>query len=199
MPDGEVLFSIQSKVVVNPGLTLGRGDILSDHGKVFLTNRELLANFHPAVTNHDYGLDAFQILPGGEIWFSVEEDFIDNVLGTVRAGDLLSNLGHRVFSNEELLGAFAPADSAPDYGLDGLFVVTDTRPPAPPPRIVKLRRLADSITIDWDGDGVVFQLEHAPSLLGPWSPCSPIVPDLTFDEAGDVGDSTSGFYRLRQW
>ena len=199
MPDGEILFSIRSNVVVNPARTLARGDILSDRGRVFRTNRELLANFHPAVTNRDFGLDALQILPGGEIWFSVEEGFTDNRLGTVSAGDLLSSSGHRVFSNGQLVAAFAPADPALDYGLDALFVVTDTRPPAPPPRIVKLRRSVGSVGVDWDGDGDVFQLEHAPGISGPWSPCSPILPDLTFDDAGDLPAGVSGFYRLRQW
>jgi len=199
MPDGEILFSIQSNMVVNPALTLGRGDILSDRGKVFRTNRELLANFHPAVTNRDFGLDALQVLPGGEIWYSVEEGFTDNALGQVQAGDLLSSFGHRVFSNGQLVAAFAPADPEPDYGLDALFVVADTKPPALPPRIVKLRRSAGSTGVDWEGDGDVFQLEHAPSPFGPWLPCSPIVPDLTFDDQCDLTSSTSGFYRLRQW
>ena len=199
MPEGEILFSIRSNLVVNPARTLARGDILSDRGRVFRTNRELLANFHPAVTNRDFGLDALHILPGGEIWFSVEESFNDQWLGTVQAGDLLSSFGHRVFSNEQLVAAFAPADPSLDYGLDALFVVTDTKPPAPPPRIVKLRRLAGATGVDWDGDGDVFQLEHAPSISGPWSPCSPILPDLTFDAAGDLPAGASGFYRLRQW
>lgn len=199
MPDGEILFSIQSNVVVNPALTLARGDILSDRGRVFRTNRELLANFHPAVTNRDFGLDAFRILPGGEIWFSVEEDFADNWLGKVQAGDLLSSLGHRVFSNAELVAAFAPTDPSQDYGLDALYVVTDTMPPGLPPRIVKLRRSAGLNGVDWDGDGDVFQLEHAPGISGPWSPCSPILPDLTFDDACDLTAGDSGFYRLRQW
>lgn len=199
LPDGEILFSIQSNVTVNAGLTLGRGDILSDRGKVFRTNRELLANFHPAVTNRDFGLDALQILPGGEIWFSVEEGFADNRLGAVQAGDLLSSLGHRVFSNRQLVATFAPADPLQDYGLDALFAVTDTRPPALPPRIVRLRQLAGSFGVDWDGDGVAFQLERASGISGPWSPCSPIIPDLTFDDACEIAIGTSGFYRVRQW
>lgn len=199
MPEGEILFSIRSNVVVNTALTLARGDILSDRGQVFLTNRELLANFHPAVTNRDFGLDALQILPGGEIWFSVEESFNDKWLGTVSAGDLLSSFGHRVFSNEQLVAAFAPADPSLDYGLDALFVVTDTKPPAPPPRIVMLRHSVGSVFVDWDGDGDVFQLEHAPGISGPWSPCSPILSDLTFDATGDLSAGASGFFRVRQW
>ncbi len=199
LPEGEILFSIRSNVVVNAALTLGRGDILSDRGQVFRTNRELLANFHPAVTNRDFGLDALQILPSGEIWFSVEESFNDKWLGTVSAGDLLSSLGHRVFRNEQLVAAFAPADPSLDYGLDALFVVTDTKPPAPPPRIVKLRHSVGSVGVDWDGVGDVFQLEHAPGISGPWTPCSPILSDLTFDAAGDLPAGASGFFRVRQW
>jgi hypothetical protein len=49
--------------------------------------------------------------PGGEIWFSVEEGFTDLRLGAIQQGDLLSSLGHRVFSNAELVAAFSPADA----------------------------------------------------------------------------------------
>jgi hypothetical protein len=199
MPEGEILFSLRSNVVVNAALMLGRGDILSDRGQVFRTNRELLTNFHPAVTNRDFGLDAMQILPGGEIWFSVEESFNDKGLGTVSAGDLLSSLGYRVLRNEQLVAAFAPADPSLDYGLDALFVITDTQPPAPPPRIVKLRHSVGSVGVEWDGDGEVFQLEHAPGISGPWSPCSPIVSDLTFDAPEVLSAGPSGFFRVRQW
>jgi hypothetical protein len=199
LPEGEILFSIKSNVVVNAALMLGRGDILSDRGQVFRTNRELLANFHPAVTNRDFGLDAMQILPSGEIWFSVEESFNDKGLGAVSAGDLLSSLGYRVLRNEQLVAAFAPADPSLDYGLDALFVITDTQPPAPPPRIVKLRHSAGSVGVEWDGDGEVFQLERAPGISGPWSPCSPIVSDLTFDAPGVLSAGPSGFFRVRQW
>lgn len=199
MPDGEILFSIQSNVVVNSSLTLSRGDILSDRGRVFRMNRELLANFHPAITNRDFGLDALHILPSGEIWFSVEESFTDNWLGTAQAGDLLSSLGHRVFSNRQLVAAFAPSDPSLDYGLDALFVVTDTKPPALPPRIVNLLYSSGAIHIDWDGEGDVFQLEHAPTIAGPWLPCSPILPDLSWDDSCDLTTGAAGFYRLRQW
>jgi hypothetical protein len=199
MPDGEILFSIRSNVVVKPDLTLSRGDILSDQGRVFRSNRELLANFHPAITNRDFGLDALRILPGGEIWFSVEEGFTDNWLGPVQAGDLLSSSGHRVFSNRQLVAAFAPADPDLDYGLDAVFVVTDLKPPARPPRIVDLRRIGGAVRVDWDGEGDVFQLEHAANCSGPWLPCSPILPDLSFDDTNDRMDGAAGFYRLRQW
>ena len=201
LANGEILFSIQSDVVVSSSLKLSRGDLLSDKGHVVKTNRELLANFHPTVTNHDYGLDALHILPSGEIWFSVEEAFTDDWLGTVQAGDLLSDRGHHVFSNQQLVAAFAPSDPSLDYGLDALFVVTDTKPLKPSPRFVAFtRNRASGLNhLEWDGDGDVFQVEHAPGLSGPWQACSPIVPDLSFDDTCDPALGGSGFYRVRQW
>jgi hypothetical protein len=197
MPDGEILFSIQSNVVVSASLTLGRGDILSDRGRVFMTQRQLLASFQPAVTNHDFGLDALHVLPGGEIWFSVEESFTDQRLGSIQAGDLLSNKGYIVFRNRSLLSGFAPSDPTQDYGLDALFVVTDTQPPKPNPRILSQTRVGNRIHLEWDGGGDVFQVEHAPTPGGPWLPCTEILPDLSSDTGTDAG--TAGFYRLRQW
>ncbi len=198
MPDGTILFSIQSNVVTSSSLKLSRGDILSDRGQIYASHQQLLANFHPAVTNHDYGLDALHILPGGEIWFSVEEGFTDSQLGTVQEGDLLSNRGYRVFSNRDLLAAFAPADPSLDYGLDALFVVADTQPPKPPPCIVRSARSGNLFHLEWDGDGDVFQVEAAPNPGGPWLPCTPILPDLSGDIACD-SPSASGLFRLRQW
>jgi hypothetical protein len=199
MPDGQILFSIRSNAVVTATLTLSRGDILSDRGVVFMPYQQLLAHFQPAITNADFGLDALYILPSGEIWFSVEEGFMDKRLGQVQAGDLLSSLGYRVFSNAALLAAFAPADPSLDYGLDALFVVTDTQPPKPPPCIVGSSRTSGWLHLDWDGEGDVFQLETAPSLDGPWAPAGEVVPDLTSESPCDATVGGSGFYRLRQW
>jgi hypothetical protein len=198
MPDGEYLFSIQSNLVLNSTTTLSRGDVLSDRGRVFLSHQQLLTNFQPAVTNRDFGLDALHILPDGEICFSVEESFLDNRLGLIQSGDLLSNLGYRVLSNQDLLAAFAPADPAKDYGLDALFVVTDAQPPKPPPRIVRCTRSGNLFHLEWDGDGDVFQVEAAPNPGGPWLPCTPVLPDLSSDVGSD-SPSASGLFRLRQW
>jgi hypothetical protein len=199
MPSGEIWFSIRSNVVVNASLTLGRGDILSDQGRVVVTHRELMANFQPAASSRDFGLDALQVLPSGEIWFSVEEGFVDNRLGSIAGGDLLSNRGWRVFRNEDLVRAFAPDDPKVDYGLDGVFVVTDTCTPKPPPRITRWDRTQDSLRFDWEGEGGVFQMESAPGLMGPWSPCSEILPGLTGGAVWDGTGAGTRVYRVRQW
>jgi hypothetical protein len=199
LSDGEILFSIPSNLTTTSHLMLSRGDILSDRGVVFMTHQQLLANFQPALTNTEFGLDAFYILPSGEIWFSVEEGFTDIRLGQVQAGDLLSSFGYRVFSNAALLAAFAPADPSKDYGLDALFIVTDTQPPKPPPCIVGSSRAGGRLHLDWDGEGDVFQVETAPSLGGPWASVSEVLPDLSYDSAYSAGASGVSFYRIRQW
>ena len=199
MPDGELLFSIQSNVAVSAALTLSGGDILSDRGQVYLKNQQLLANFQPSLTNHDFGLDAFYVFPSGEIWFAVAEGFTDGRIGPVQPGDLLSSLGYRVFSNQDLLAAFAPAEPAVDYGLDGLFVVTDTQPPRPPPVIQKATLSNGQMTLSWTGDGSVFQLQAASSLTGPWVPCTDIVPDLSANVAIASQAPRSSFFRVQQW
>ena len=158
-----------------------------------------VANFQPAIANRDFGLDALRILPSGEIWFAVEEGFMDNRLGKIEAGDLSSSRGYRVFSNAALVAAFAPADPSPDFGLDALFVVTDMQPLKPPPRIVRLNWNGGWLHLEWEGEGDVFQVEFAPSFGGPWTPCSEVVPDLSCDSPCSATTGASGFYRLRQW
>jgi hypothetical protein len=200
LPDGEILFSIRSNIVADAGLALGRGDILSDRGKIFRTNKQLLANFHPAVTNRDFGLDALHILPSGEIWFSVEESFGDTHLSTVLEGDLLSDRGYRVFRNSQLVAPFDPLNPNQDYGLDALYVIADTKP-AYSSRFTKFHRnhVNGVVHLEWDGEGDVFQVEHSVSPYGPWLPCSPILPDVIFDDPCDLTGAASGFYRLRSW
>src|SRR5207247_162504 len=185
LDDGKIIFSITTEVVSGAnGTKLFRGDILSDAGEIYRSHQQLLARFHPAQTNHDYGLDALYVWPSGEIWFSTEEGFQDTYLGALLPGDLLSDQGYRVFGNLELVSAFAPLETNADFGLDALFVVTDFAPPAPPPRLLgmALERNTGSLTMQWTGPGRVFQLERAASAAGPYLPCSPILPDSAFTD-----------------
>ena len=198
MSDGSILFSIATNVLAGDGTTLSPGDILNDRGEIFRSNRQLLARFHPAETNKDFGLDALYVWPSGEIWFSTEQGFQDAYLGAILAGDLLSDQGYRVYGNLELTSGFAPEDAA-DFGLDALFVVTDFRPLAPPPRLLGLDRLPGSgaLAVGWEGQGCVFQLERAEDLSGPFLPLSPIIPDSSFNDTQPI--QSQFFYRLRQW
>src|SRR6266540_2130260 len=184
--DGEVLFSISSNIFSERlGLTLQRGDLLSNRGTIVARNALLLGRFHPT-TSKDFGLDALYVWPNGEVWFSTEEGFQDQELGPIGAGDLLSNQGLIVFRNLELLSAFAPLEDVSSFGLDALYIVTDFTPPAPPPRFTRVNRGLRSISLQWDGTGKVFQLLKASQVNAPFTPLSGLMPDQLFIDA-DVG------------
>jgi len=195
--DGVILFSISTNLAASSGRRISGGDILSDRGEIFRLFAHLMARFHPAQTNLDFGLDALFVWPHGEIWFSTEKDFQDTMLGPVRAGDLLSDQGYRVFSNRELVAGFAPLTDAADYGLDALFIVTDCRPAVARPRLQDWTSFANRRVLRWSGSGQVFQLERADTPWGPYVPCSPIIPETAFEDALDQAGMS--FYRVRQW
>jgi len=197
--DGELLFSISSNIFSERlGMTLQRGDLLSNRGTIVARNADLLGRFHPT-TSKDFGLDALYVWPNGEVWFSTEEGFQDEELGQIGAGDLLSDQGLIVFRNLELMSAFAPLEDVSSFGLDALYIVTDITPPAPPPRFTGIQRGLRSISLQWDGAGKVSQLLKAPQVNAPFTPLSGLMPDRLFIDA-DVGtEAGAGFYRLRQW
>ena len=198
LPSGEILFSTTTDVPITPTTSLRHGDLLSDKGQVYLTQEQLLSKFHPADTNQDFGLDAFYVLPWGEVWFSVQTGFDDDQIGQVREGDLLSNLGYRVMNYQSLLFAFQPSDPSQDYGLDSLFVITDLQAPSPPPRLLQCKQAGNLLHLTWTGEGAVFQVETTATLNGPWATAGPILPDLKADVPFDSANG-AGFFRLRQW
>ena len=201
LPTGEVLFSLPTNVFSQRlNATLQRGDLLSNKGTVMRSNQQLLAAFHPPKPGVDYGLDAFYLWPNGEIWFSTEDSFQDQVLGPIASGDLLSDQGYVVYRNADLLAAFAPTNAPADLGLDALFVVTDEVPLLPSPML----GLAPDATkvgaqLTWSGRGGVFQLERSDRLEGPYQPFSPILPELSFTDPGALTNQGRMFYRVRQW
>ena len=197
---GEILFSIHTNIFSEQlGGILHRGDLLSSTGLVLRSNQQLLSRFHPPVpATNDYGLDALHIWPGGEIWFSTEQGFQDGVLGPILEGDLLSDQGYIVFRNLELLNAFAPVQDPPSFGLDALYVITDATPAASAPRL-SISAHSAGPNLAWQGQGHVFQVEHAATVTGSFLPLSPILPDLTFNDSGAPTNGMPRFYRLRQW
>ena len=201
MTNGEICFSITTNLVSPQVGMLFRGDVLSNSGRLIKSHQQLLARFHPGTVDRDYGLDALYIWPNGEFWFSTEDGFNDLQLGPILAGDLLSDQGFIVFRNLELVSAFAPLEDVSDFGLDALYLVSDATPPASAPRILSVQRVAQSgaIALQWDGNGRAFQLEKANALPGPFSPASPILPDLGWIDFGATQTNGAGFYRVRQW
>jgi hypothetical protein len=199
--NGEILFSIQSNIFSERlGITLHRGDLLSNTGLVVRTYQQMLGRFHPSKPADDYGLDALYVWPSGEIWFSTEEDFQDEQLGDVSAGDLLSDQGYVVLRQAELLNAFAPTQNPPVFGLDALYVVTDATPGASPPQLrIQAEPTTHSAGLVWEGQGRVFQVERAGLVTGPFEPLSPFLPDLSYDDLGALTNHAQSYYRLRQW
>src|ERR1044071_8632235 len=201
MSGGEIYFSITTNVVSPQIGMLFRGDVLSDQGRLVKSHQQLLSLFHPAVVDHDYGLDALYVWPGGEIWFSTEEGFNDSQLGPILAGDILSDQGFVVFHNLELVSAFAPVEDLADFGLDALYIVTDATPPAPAPKLTSAQAVngSQSIALQWYGSGRAFQIERAGAVAGPFLPASPILADLSWLDSIAAATNPAAFYRLRQW
>jgi len=208
MPQGQFYFSVQSNhIIVNdpqPVIMIRRGDLLFsdltlEEGRVAKRNSELLARFHPSMANPDLGLDAFYLWSSGEIWFSLEDGFQDQQFGPIQPGDLLSDDGYVVYRNLELLSPFAPIEDLADFGLDALFVVTDAAPAAPAARFTSIQRERTNafVHLEWEGTGRVFQVQRALHVAAPYTPMSPLTPDLRFDDADTTANQS--FYRLQQW
>lgn len=197
-----VLFSITSEVFAESlGRLLRAGDLLSSDGTVRKTNAELLERFQPVDSGRDYGLDALYVWPDGEVWFSTESGFRSAALGEIMDGDLLSDQGYIVFRNLELVGPFAPLEDLANFGLDGLYVVTDfaAAPVKPAVLSIALDRPANQITLRWGGDGRAFQVEKTADLTAGFSPSSPILAATEWTEPVPANGIAATYYRVRQW
>lgn len=200
--EGEIFFSIEDEVFSEKlGVMLGRGDILSDKGTVFRTNKELLANSEPTDGQGDVGLDALHVWPSTEIWFSTEVSFESRKFGHVGQGDVLSDGGWIIFRNLDILQPFAPLEDLADFGFDSLFLVTEDEQRDPSVTRVEIMVDADSgdVTIEWLSSDRVFQIQRSDEAGGPYSPSGFIFPGTDFlDPAGALG-KTKSFYRIREW
>jgi len=128
-PRRQIWFSFEEEIEQIWSETLGvwlkHGDLLSDAGYVVQTNEQLLERFVRMPVVADAGLDAATRAPNRAIFFSTEDDFFSEALGvTVKHGDLLSNRGHIVRTNAQLMQNFRPTDATqvPDYGLDAVIL-----------------------------------------------------------------------------
>ncbi len=208
----DIYFSIRDPVFSPKlGRTLGRGDLLvaqfppaESTGAVRKTNRELLGQFHPAVPDRDYGLDAVYVWRHGEIWFSTEEGFQDSALGPISDGDLLSDQGYVVFRNAQLVQSFNPPENSPNFGLVGLDVMTDAgwRSAGWVINPLRIDFKTGDVLLSWRGTfspSKTVQVERAAHLGVPFQPISPIMAETEWTDAASLRMNPSAIYRLRQW
>ncbi len=121
-PGGEVLFSLQQTAFSENLGPLSTGDLLSARGQLVRSNAQLIANFTPNPAS-GVGLAALQVMDSGEIYFSVETNFVSKKLGrTIQSGDLLSDSGVLVRAGTNLIAAFNPANPTTNVGLASLYV-----------------------------------------------------------------------------
>ena len=108
-----------------PTNAVSGGDLISDTGRVVKRNTDLTPGLGIMPLAPDLGLDAVDVLPGGEVAFSAEQDIASGGLGMLHHGDLLSNRSRVVRRNADLIRPFSPEPPAPDVGLDAVHVRDD--------------------------------------------------------------------------
>lgn len=200
LADGEIYFSCRKSFFSKKlGRSVGHGDVLSDRGEVIRSNFDLLSRFQPNDPKTDFGLDAFYVWPSGEIWFSTTTSFQNAQSEIFGHGDFLSEQGYRVGRNLELLLPFQPIEDLADFGIEGLFVVSDATALAPAPQwgpVAPTPTLTDVI-FDFAAKGRAFQIESASTPVGPWQPASVILPGPTSFHPSTP--SPAGYFRILQW
>lgn len=125
-PVRELWFAVTNRFTGTNDLSEVRaGDLLSHTGRIVRTNNALLQSV--AITNPAPTLrvDASDIAPGGEIFFSLNENTGSTTLGALQHGDLISNRGRLVQRNQQLTAAFGIQPVVPDVGLDAVFIASN--------------------------------------------------------------------------
>ena len=99
------------------------GDLISASGRIVKRNRDFYTSVGATPPGPDLGLDAVDVLPGGEFAFSLDSGFPMTNVGPIYHGDLLSTKGRVIHRNQELMPAFGVQPPAPDVGLDAVHVL----------------------------------------------------------------------------
>lgn len=199
LSDGEVLFSMRrDQFSESLGAFVQHADIVSAKGTVVYQGKELLAPFQPKLPADEIGLDAFHVWPNGEVWFSTSVSFQSGFpeIGQVMDGDLLSSDGQVIYRNLELVREFQPLEDLANFGLTGVFLVSDLHvtPGAPGLKLTPANGTG-AWTVTWSGQGRVFQVEAVSDLRLPSHPRTEIGLDRTI-RWQPVGNE---FLRVRQW
>lgn len=105
----------------NPGVgRISGGDVLSIEGTVFKRYSDIVQRL--SIPPEEFGLDALDLGPRGEILFSLGRDTESVVNGPIGHGSLASSEGRVILHNHQLLSAFNVTDQT-DAGLDALHVM----------------------------------------------------------------------------
>ena len=99
--------------------------MLSSSGRIVKSNPLLLGRLGFIPGTVDLNMDAVDIGPGGEIFFSLDTDMFSETLGQIRNGDLVSNRGRIVHRNPELMQEFGLDLTTGDVGLDAIVIKDD--------------------------------------------------------------------------
>jgi hypothetical protein len=126
-PVREIWFSTATgftpAVPMPPSNYVEHGDLIASSGRVVKRNADLFTSVGAFPPVPDLGLDAVDILPGGEIAFSLESGITSTTLGPLQHGDLLSTRGRILQRNQDLLAPFGIQPPVPDVGLDAVHVL----------------------------------------------------------------------------
>lgn len=108
---------------ISGGQPAGSGDLLSFTGHLVKRDSEIIGRMgiQPGI-GASTPIDAFDILSGGEIAFSLQKDIFSETLGALHHGDLLGSSGRIIRRNSDLMSAFG-VDTNIDYGLDAVQVM----------------------------------------------------------------------------
>jgi hypothetical protein len=111
----------------SPTNLVSAGDLISSVGRVVKRNQELTRNLGIMPPVPDLGLKDLDVLPGGEIAFSIETAAWSETLSAqLNPGDLLSDRGRLLCTNQQLIATFLPPPPLPsDVGLSALQVMGD--------------------------------------------------------------------------
>jgi hypothetical protein len=191
----EVYFSIARDIPRAGAVTLHRGDILSNTGRIVRTEANLYLRWNVPV-GVSAGADAVYIWPNGEIWFSPENAFTNTAGISVSAGDIISDQGYVAYRNAALMNPFAPTEQNDDFGIDALVIVSDADARKANTQFLDISVTDTGVDLHWDSTARLFQLERAIKVEGPYSPVTGIVFEQS---AHDSILQPTGFYRIRQW
>lgn len=129
-PFREIWFStltnFHASIWNTPSNAVSGGDLLASSGRIVKGNHELTGRLGIQPLVPDLGLKDIDILPGGEIAFSIEQSVFSETLGMLLPQDLLSDGGRVVrHANPDLIGKFQPTPLPHFVGLDAVQVMDD--------------------------------------------------------------------------